>query len=119
MSRATNRIASRNRRKKILKKAKGYRGGQSKLFRTATEKVNRALQFAFRDRRVKKRDFRALWITRIGIAAKINGLSYSKFISGLKKAGVGLDRKVLSELAVSDPLAFTKIVELAKAKLVA
>ena len=119
MSRVKRGPKARKRRNKVLAAAKGYRGGQSKLFRTATEKVNRALQFAFRDRRVKKRDFRALWITRIGIAAKINGLSYSKFISGLKKAGVGLDRKVLSELAVSDPLAFTKIVELAKAKLVA
>ena len=102
-----------------MAEAKGYRDGQSRLFRTATEKVNRAQKFAFRDRRVKKRDFRALWIVRIGSAAKLNGLSYSKFISGLKKAGVLLDRKVLSELATRDPQAFTRIVELAKAKLAA
>jgi len=119
MSRATNRIASRNRRKKILKKAKGYRGGQSKLFRTAVEKVARGLQFAFRDRRVKKRDFRALWITRIGIAAKENGLSYSKLISGLKKAQVNLDRKILADLAVNSPKSFAEVVSLAKSKLAA
>lgn len=119
MSRVKRGPKARKRRNKILAMAKGYRGGQSKLFRTATEKVNRALQFAFRDRRVKKRDFRALWIVRIGSATKMNGLSYSKFISGLKKAGVTLDRKVLSELAISDPQAFTKIVELAKSKLAA
>lgn len=119
MSRVKRGPKARRRRNKILAEAKGYRGGQSKLFRTATEKVNRALQFAFRDRRVKKRDFRSLWIIRIGIASKLNGLSYSKFISGLKKAGVTLDRKVLSELAISDPQAFTKIVELAKTKLAA
>ncbi|MDO8520170.1 MAG: 50S ribosomal protein L20 [Deltaproteobacteria bacterium] len=119
MSRVKRGNKARKRRNKILKEAKGYRGGQSKLFRTATEKVNRALQFAYRDRRVKKRDFRSLWIIRIGSAAKNNGLSYSKFISGIKKAGVTLDRKVLSDLAVKSPEAFTKIVELAKSKLAA
>ncbi len=119
MSRATNNVASHRRRKKILKEAKGFTGSQSKLFRSATERVSRALQYAYRDRRVKKRDFRALWITRIGIASKINGLSYSKFISGLKKAEVLLDRKILAELAVNFPQTFTEIVTLAKSKLAA
>jgi len=117
MSRATNTPASRRRRKKILKKAKGYRGGQSKLFRTAVERVARALQFSYRDRRVKKREFRALWITRIGIASKLNGLSYSKLIAGLKKAKIAIDRKVLADLAVKAPKAFTDVVEKAKAQL--
>lgn len=111
--------ASRKRRKKILKKARGFRGGQSKLYRTATERLNRALQYAYRDRRVKKREFRSLWITRIGIASKQNGLSYSKLISGLKKAEVAIDRKILAELAVSSPEAFSKVVEVAKSKLAA
>lgn len=119
MSRVRRGTKARSRRKKILKRAKGFRGGQSKLYRTAADKVHRALQFSYRDRRVKKRDFRSLWITRIGIASKLNGLSYSKFISGLKKAGVELDRKVLAELAVNSPEAFAKVVEIAKAKLAA
>ncbi|MBI4412690.1 MAG: 50S ribosomal protein L20 [Deltaproteobacteria bacterium] len=117
MSRATNTPASRRRRKKILKTARGYRGGQSKLFRTAVERVARALQFAYRDRRVKKREFRALWITRIGIAAKLNGLSYSRLIAGLKKANIAVDRKVLADLAVRAPKAFADVVEKAKAQL--
>ncbi len=119
MSRATNNVASKRRRKKVLKQAKGFSGANSRLFRTATEKVNRAMQYAYRDRRVKKRDFRALWITRIGIASKINGLSYSKLVSGLKKAGVILDRKILADLAVKAPKVFSEIVGIAKAKLAA
>lgn len=119
MARATNNPASRRRRKSVLKQAKGFRGGQSRLFRTATERVNRALQYAYRDRRVKRREFRALWITRIGIASKINGLSYSKFIAGLKNAGIDLDRKILADLAVKSPKVFSEVVEVAKSKLTA
>ncbi|MBI2340542.1 MAG: 50S ribosomal protein L20 [Deltaproteobacteria bacterium] len=117
MSRATNTAASRRRRKKILKEAGGYRGGQSKLFRTAAERVARALQYAYRDRRVKKRDFRSLWITRIGIASKLQGLSYSRLIAGLKKANIAVDRKVLADLAVRAPQAFADVVAKAKASL--
>jgi large subunit ribosomal protein L20 len=106
---------ARQRRNKVLKLAKGYRGARSKLFRSATEAVDRALNYAFRDRRVKKRDFRALWITRINAAARINGLSYSKLIHGLKTAKVEIDRKVLADLAVTDPQGFAEIASLAKA----
>lgn len=98
-----------------MKLAKGYRGARSKLFRSATEAVDRALNYAFRDRRVKKRDFRALWITRINAASRLNGLSYSKLIHGLKMAKVEIDRKVLADLAVSDPRGFAEIANLAKA----
>jgi len=108
---------ARRRRNKILKLAKGFRGGRSKLFRSAADTVDRALMYAFRDRRVKKRDFRALWIVRINAAARMNGLSYSKFIGGLHKAGIELDRKVLAELAISDPAAFTRIAEAAAGQL--
>jgi large subunit ribosomal protein L20 len=101
------------RRKKILKLAKGYRGGRSKLFRTALNAVDKALMYAYRDRRTRKRDFRRLWIARINAAARMNNLSYSKFIHGLKLADIEIDRKVLAELAVSDPSGFTKIAELA------
>jgi len=101
------------RRKKILKLAKGYRGGRSKLFRTALNAVDKALMYAYRDRRTRKRDFRRLWIARINAAARMNNLSYSKFIHGLKLANIKIDRKVLAELAVSDPFGFTKIAELA------
>ena len=93
----------------------GYRGARSKLFRSATEAVDRALNYAFRDRRVKKRDFRSLWIVRINAASRINGLSYSKFIFGLKKANVQIDRKVLADIAVSDPNGFAQIAALAMA----
>jgi large subunit ribosomal protein L20 len=99
----------------VLKLAKGYRGARSKLFRSATEAVDRALNYAFRDRRVKKRDFRSLWITRINAATRLNGLTYSKFIFGLKKANVQIDRKVLADIAVSDPTGFSQIADLAKA----
>ncbi|MEA1901852.1 MAG: 50S ribosomal protein L20 [Thermodesulfobacteriota bacterium] len=101
------------RRKKILKLAKGYRGGRSKLFRTALNAVDKALMYAYRDRRTRKRDFRRLWIARINAAARMNNLSYSKFIHGLKLANIEIDRKVLAELAVSDPYGFTRIAELA------
>jgi large subunit ribosomal protein L20 len=96
--------------------AKGFRGGRSKLFRTAADSVDKALMYAYRDRRQRKRDFRRLWITRINAAARIHKLSYSKFMRGLKMAKVDLDRKVLAELAVSDPTGFAKIAELAAQK---
>jgi large subunit ribosomal protein L20 len=108
---------SKRRRKKILKLAKGHRGGRSKLFRTAADAVDKALMYAYRDRKARKRDFRKLWITRINAAARMNHLSYSKFIHGLKLAGVHLDRKVLAELAISDPSGFSQIVNLASEQL--
>jgi large subunit ribosomal protein L20 len=117
MPRVRRGFKARQRRNKVLKLAKGYRGARSKLFRSATEAVDRALNYAFRDRRVKKRDFRALWITRINAAARINGLSYSKLIHGLKTAVVEIDRKVLADLAVTDPRGFAEIASLAKAKI--
>ena len=106
-------IKARRRRNKILKLAKGYRGGHSKLIRTASDTVDRALMFAYRDRRQRKRLFRSLWIARINAATRMNDLSYSKFIHGLKLADVALDRKVLAELAVSDPKGFSQIARLA------
>jgi large subunit ribosomal protein L20 len=108
---------ARRRRKKILKLAKGFRGGRSKLFRTAADAVDKSLMYAYRDRRQRKRDFRRLWITRINAAARIHKLSYSRLIHGLKLAKVDLDRKVLAELAISDPAGFSKIAELAAQKL--
>lgn len=117
MPRVKRGFKARQRRNKVLKLAKGYRGARSKLFRSATEAVDRALKYAYRDRKVRKRDFRALWITRINAASRLNGLAYSKLIHGLKLADVQIDRKVLADLAVSDPQAFTEIAGLAKAKL--
>lgn len=117
MPRVKRGFKARQRRNKVLKLAKGYRGARSKLFRSATEAVDRALNYAFRDRRVKKRDFRALWITRINAAARINGLSYSKLVHGLKTARVEIDRKVLADLALSDPAGFTELASLAKANI--
>ena len=108
---------ARRRRKKVLKLAKGFRGGHSKLYRTAADAVDKALMYAYRDRRVRKRDFRRLWIVRINAAARMNDLSYSKFMNGLKKAGIELDRKVLADLAVSDPAGFTQIAALASQQL--
>lgn len=116
MPRVTRGFKARRRRNKILKMAKGFRGGRSRLFRSATEAVDRALCFAYRDRRQRKRDFRKLWIARISAAAKMAGTSYSKLIGGLKKADVQLDRKVLSNMAILDPKAFGKIVEMATGK---
>lgn len=117
MARVKRGFKARRRRNKVLKLAKGFRGGRSKLFRSAVEAVDRSLKYAYRDRKVKKRDFRSLWIVRINAAARENGLTYGRLINGLKKAGVQLDRKVLAELAVADPAAFTSIVEQAKAQL--
>ena len=104
---------ARKRRKKILKLAKGYRGGRSKLYRTAADAVDKALMYAYRDRKARKRDFRRLWIARINAAARLNNLSYSKFIHGLKVANVELDRKILAEMAVSDPSGFAELAKLA------
>ena len=115
MPRVKRGFKARHRRNKVLKRAKGDRGARTKLVRSATEAVDRALNYAFRDRRVKKRDFRSLWITRINAASRLNGLSYSRFIFGLKKANVEIDRKVLADIAVSDPKGFTEIASLAKA----
>lgn len=117
MPRVKRGFKARRRRNRVLKLAKGYRGARSKLFRSATEAVDRGLNYAFRDRRVRKRDFRALWIARINAAARENGLSYSRLIHGLKLAEVGLDRKIMAELAVTEPAAFSTVVETAKAKL--
>src|SRR5678809_1809507 len=105
------------RRKKILKLAKGYRGTKSKLYRSMKESVERGLNFAYTGRKLKKRDFRSLWIVRIGAAARLNGLNYSQFMHGLKVAGIELDRKVLADLAVNQPDSFGKVVEQAKAAL--
>lgn len=109
MPRVKRGFKARHRRRKVLKAAKGYRGGQSKLFKTATISVNRARMFAYRDRRARKRDFRRLWIIRINAAARENGLSYSKLMGGLHKAGIDLDRKILADMAVNDPAAFSKV----------
>jgi large subunit ribosomal protein L20 len=114
MARVTHAVASRRRRKKILKKAKGYRGARGKALRAARLNVERALQYAYRDRRVRKRQFRSLWITRINAASRMHGLSYSRFMDGLQKAGIDLDRKVLADLALNDPHGFAQIVELAR-----
>jgi large subunit ribosomal protein L20 len=103
------------RRKKILKLARGYYLGKSKLFKFATESVDRALQYSYRDRRARKRDFRRLWIIRIGAAARQNGVNYNQFMFGLKKAGIELDRKVLADIAVEDPAGFAQLAEKAKA----
>ncbi|AFY37210.1 LSU ribosomal protein L20P [[Leptolyngbya] sp. PCC 7376] len=105
---------ARKRRKKILKLAKGFRGSHSKLFRTANQQVMKALRNAYRDRRKKKRDFRRLWIVRVNAAARMNGISYSKLTYQLKQSNIEINRKMLAELAVVDPAAFTKIVEVAK-----
>ena len=112
--RATNTPASRERRRRRLELAKGFYGARSKLFRTATEAVDRAMRLATAHRKLKKRDFRQLWIARINAATRVEGISYSKFIAGLTKAGVTLNRKMLSEIAIHDPAGFKTIVEIAK-----
>jgi large subunit ribosomal protein L20 len=117
MPRVKRGFKARRRRNKVLKLAKGFRGARSKLFRSATEAVDRALNYAFRDRKVRKRDFRALWIARINAAARENGLSYSRLIFGMKQSGIGLDRKILAQLAVTDPPGFSAVVSQAKARL--
>lgn len=114
MPRVKKAVKSRERRKKILDAAKGYRGGRSKLIRTASETVDRALKFAYRDRKARKRSFRSLWIMRINAAARMHGLSYSRFMEGLKKANIIMDRKVLAGLAATEPEAFAKLAQAAK-----
>lgn len=114
MTRATNAPASRRRRKKRLEMAKGYFGGRSRLYRSATETVNRALAYSWRDRKAKKRVFRNLWIARINAGARLAGISYSRFIEGLKKANISLDRKILAGLALDQPKVFNKLVEIAR-----
>jgi large subunit ribosomal protein L20 len=108
---------ARRRRNKVLKLAKGYRGGHSKLIRTAMDTVDKALMYAYRDRRQRKREFRALWIARINAASRMNELSYSRLIHGLKLANINLDRKVLADLAISDPKGFSQIARLAAEQL--
>jgi large subunit ribosomal protein L20 len=117
MARVKRAVNARKYHKKVLKLAKGYYGGKSKLFKTANETVVRALRNAYVGRRLKKRDFRKLWIARINAATRINGLSYSRFMNGIKLAGIDLNRKVLSEIAINDPKAFTQLVEAAKKQL--
>lgn len=117
MARIKGALATRKRRNKTLKLAKGYWGGKSRLFKTAKEAVWKAGQYAYISRRLKKRDFRKLWIARINAACKMNGTNYSTFINGLKKANIGLNRKMLSEIAINDPAGFTALVEKAKAAL--
>ncbi|SMC94465.1 50S ribosomal protein L20 [Sporomusa malonica] len=117
MPRVKKGVTAHRRHKKILKLAKGYRGSKSKLFKKANETVMKALYYARRDRRAKKGDFRKLWITRINAAARINGISYSQLINGLKKAGVEVNRKMLADLAVTDMAAFGKLVGTAKEQL--
>ena len=114
MPRATNGAATQRRHKKILDAVKGYRGARHRLYRMAKQHRMRSLFFAFRDRRQRKRDFRKLWIARINAAARANGLPYNRFIEGLTKAGVKVDRKILAEFAVNDPEAFKSFVELAR-----
>jgi large subunit ribosomal protein L20 len=111
MARVRHAPSSRRRRKRILKMAKGQYGARARLYRTAKESVARALAYSYRDRRAKKRDFRALWITRIGAACREHAISYSKFINGLKKAKAGIDRKILADIAVHDKTGFGKLVE--------
>lgn len=110
MPRANTRVASRNRRKKVLKAAKGYWGRRSKLIENALDATKKAGQYAYRDRRVKKRKFRQLWITRINAAARLNGMNYSTFISKLAEKNIELDRKVMADMAVNNPKAFTDLV---------
>ncbi len=117
MPRTKHSVASHRRKKKILKQAKGFTGGRSKLYRTALEAVNRALSYAYRDRRARKRDFRRLWIARINAAARMNGMSYSCFINGLKKSDIEVNRKMLAELAVNDAEGFSKLADISKGSL--
>ncbi|AFY80560.1 MULTISPECIES: 50S ribosomal protein L20 [Oscillatoriaceae] len=113
MTRVKRGNVARNRRKKILKMAKGFRGSHSKLFRTANQQVMKALRNSYRDRRNRKRDFRRLWIARINAASRMHGMSYSQLIGNLKKANIQLNRKMLSQMAILDPASFAKVVELA------
>jgi len=115
MPRVKRGVTARRRKKRIFKQASGFRGARKKLNRTAQEAVDKALNHAYRDRRARKREFRALWISRINAATRLHNVSYSRFISGLNKAGIRMNRKVLSDLAISDPEAFGKLVEMANA----
>ena len=117
MARVKNGVTTKQRHKKVLKQAKGYFGSKHRLYKTAKEQLMHSGQYAFRDRRQKKRDFRKLWITRINAACRANGMSYSRFIEGLTKAGVLVNRKMLSEIAINDEKAFAEIVKTAKAGL--
>lgn len=113
MSRVKRGVTKKRRKRKIFKQASGFRGGRSKLARTAKESVDKALKHSYRDRRARKRDFRRLWIARINAAARVHDLSYSRFINGLKKAGVQVNRKMLADLAVCDPNAFAELARIA------
>jgi large subunit ribosomal protein L20 len=115
MPRAKGGPKTRARRNRVLNLAEGYWGAKSKLYRSATEAVDHALKYAYRDRKARKRDFRRLWIARINAAARLNGVTYSRLIAGLTKNGVAIDRKILADLAISDPAGFTKLVDTAKA----
>lgn len=119
MPRVKRGVTARARHKKILKKAKGYYSARRTVYRAAKQAVIKAAQYAYRDRKVKKRDFRSLWIVRINAAARASGLSYSKFIAGLQKANIALDRKILANIAISDKVAFQKLAEKAKQALAA
>ena len=114
MARVKGAMKTRARHKKILKLAKGYRGAKSKLYKTANQAVMKSLSYAYRDRKAQKREFRQLWIARISAAARMNGISYSKFMNGLKNNGIEINRKMLAEIAVSDPAAFSSLVERVK-----
>ena len=114
MARVKGAMKTRARHKKILKLAKGYRGAKSKLYKTANQAVMKSLSYAYRDRKAKKREFRQLWIARISAAARMNGISYSKFMNGLMNNGIEINRKMLAEIAVSDPAAFSSLVERVK-----
>ncbi|MBD3258114.1 50S ribosomal protein L20 [candidate division GN15 bacterium] len=116
MPRSLNNVAAKKRHNKVLKKARGNYGGRSRLYRTAIETVQKGMQYAYRDRRAKKREFRTLWITRIGAAAKMCGTNYSTFINGLKKSGVNLNRKVLADIAARDMATFENLVKMATQK---
>lgn len=119
MPRVKRAVTAKKKRRRILKMAKGFFGARSRLIRTATEAVERSMKYAFRDRRARKRDFRKLWIVRINAAARLNEISYSRLIDGMKKAHIDIDRKVLADLAVHDARAFTQIVTIAKESLAA
>mgnify|MGYP002553722318 FL=1 len=114
MARVKRAVNAKKKRRTVFKRAKGYYGAKSRQYRAAKEQVQHSLQYAYRDRRTKKREIRRLWITRINAAARTNGLSYSVFMNGLKNAGVELDRKVLSDMAINDPQAFAALAEIAK-----
>ncbi|NIQ38035.1 MAG: 50S ribosomal protein L20 [Proteobacteria bacterium] len=113
MSRVRNPVGRKKRKKAVLRLAKGFRGARSRLFRTATEAVDRSQRYAYRDRKIRKREFRRLWIARINAAARLHGITYSRLMDGIQKTGIGIDRKVLADMAVSDTEGFAKIVEMA------